>query len=183
MRTLLKFTLRGSIVGVISAVIGSTLFAIVDTIIVVIQYGVPDSEPFVEVGVITMIFALIGSIFSVIPGFLGGLIITFWLYHDLLRGKLSQKKGLLKGILIGLLVGVGLCAVVYRREYILVNDPPISRADVSMNFGLFLRRVRYGLTIAALVGGWAGWYLAKHMIGQGSDLEASEARRRDIPAS
>jgi hypothetical protein len=183
MRTLLKSVLRGSIVGIISAIIGSTAFAIVDITTGAIQNGVPDLDSFVALGAVTMFFALIGSIFSVIPGFLGGLIITLCLHWDHLKGKLSEKKGFLKGALIGLLVGVWLCAQVYRREYLLVHDPPISRMDVSMDFDLFLSRVRDGLTIAVLVGGWAGRYLAKQMARQGPDPKASEARWRDIPAN
>lgn len=108
---------QGSIVGVKNAILGAVLFSIIDTISLELRNGIQNFIEFVLTLVMGFGFiSVIGIIFSFLPSFLGGGILTIIAQRQFPSTRLKNYM-VVMGAILGLLTGIVICVVVYFLAY------------------------------------------------------------------
>lgn len=151
---------RGGLTGLISALTGSVVFALLDITITRFRFGFSPNikQDLIASFFVFIILTLAIGIYTFIPGLLGGGLLAFILRYDHLRGKLSKRVAALKGTLLGLLAGLMLCMYVYYTQ--LIAPPPLTH---HMSSDAFLFHSAIALIVAPLAGGWTGGRLAGYI--------------------
>jgi hypothetical protein len=103
----------------------------------------------------------LGVIFF-IPAFLGIALLRGFLRYEHRKGWLTPKIGILSGIVVWGLGGIGFCFL-----YMVLNQIPLDqplKMLASLKAHNYLTMILLGITIASLVGGWAGYVLSKEIL-------------------
>lgn len=138
-----KVIIKGAITGLIIALIGNLVFASIQEIYFISEFGWGNSS----FGLIFMVgFGLIA-----IPALLAGLLLSAILYEDYLQKRLKILTASLKGGTLGLVISIGICSLVY----ILING----RAT----FSIFLTYTFQAIILAILCGAYVGKNLAEYI--------------------
>ena len=159
-------------IGVRSALVGSLLFAIVGGITlksgeVSIIEKLINNFPFV------MSVFCISIIFSVFPGYLGGRILE----------KLSAARNFnkLSVMTIGAILGVVAVALISLLNlYVVLSAHNYWSINNNPAFPVYINRLMQASIIAALMGGWSGFLIAK--VTQPNTACTGRGFRRDKPA-
>lgn len=143
-KTRTHFLYRSVLIAFLSTVIGNLIFALIEDLKIMYQFGLENS-------MFALIFS-VGFTLTIIPSILSGFLLAQSIYGDFNKGALKISKAILKGSSIGLLVACGGSIIIL----ILINSRGL--------LDLFLLRVFDAVLIAIVCGGCAGLYLAKYLI-------------------
>jgi MFS family permease len=143
---------RGLMRGAIAALIGSMIFTLVDTAVLITTLAIHKelhlpadlNDHFVIAGVLLAF----GFALSVLPGTYGGKWLARHLYREAQIGHLIKKRAMVKGTLLGILAGFCICVFAVTFFYY--------RGD----FRVLIYRIVSAIIIAGCMGGWAGAKLA-----------------------
>ncbi len=102
------------------------------------------------------------SVIFFIPAFLGVVILRGFLRYGLPKGWLTPKIGILSGIVVWGLGGIGFCFLYVVLNQIPVNQPLKTLASLQAHN--YLTMILLGITIASMLGGWAGYVLSKKIL-------------------
>lgn len=144
-RNSIQYILRkGSMRGVLSALMGSLVFALANVA------AIPIYTHTLELWAVDifLIALIIGIFLSIIPGLYGGRWLARSLYQDTLAGLLTKKRAIVKGTLVGMLAGLLVCILALFAY---------TRGD----FNILVFRIISAISIAGWMGGWTGLELAK----------------------
>ena len=146
----------GTILGGISSVIGSAIYAFVDFVDSIIPRGIQYAISTLDFRFTSFIFALM---FSILPATIGGNILGHMLERDVTRGTFSKKSAFKKGIIMGCLFGIGLAGVA-----VLVS------AGTRIPWDFVAIESIKGLALATLAGWWVASRLARKIEKQSKEF-------------
>jgi hypothetical protein len=161
-RFFLVFLLKVIMRGIQAVVMGSAIFTfVVSLIFLFLLY--PYSSPTITSWIpwIPIVF-VVGVMFSVIPGILGGILLVGSLYRDSLKGALKSKKSLYKGLFIGSFTSI---FVILPFEIFFFGGLKYPM-HMDNNGILYILFPLITIIITSSVGGWAGMQLSKDISAQ-----------------
>lgn len=103
----------------------------------------------------------LGMIFF-IPAFLGTVLLRDFLRYGHRKSWLTPKIGILSGIVVWGLGGISFCFLCMVLNQIPLDQPLKTLASLKAHN--YLTMILLGITIASLVGGWAGYVLSKEIL-------------------
>lgn len=145
---------KAGIIGVRSALVGSLLFAMVERITLKSGEVSIIEKPLNIFPWVIIVFS-INSIFSVIPGYLGGRII------ERLSGTKNFSK--LSLMTIGAILGVVAVVLISLLDLFVILIGHNNYWSINNNPGIpvYINRLIQASIIAALMGSWSGFLIAK----------------------
>ena len=156
-----KFYLHGSWLGILSSLVGSVAFYIIDMIILTIPesgFNITHLQYLVQhISNIKYVLWIIGLIFFLtsLPALFGGFLLAILQQADYRRGKLSTRRGMLAGGIFGIIAALCVsCAILGFLVFYAHRMPALSAAAIHVGCAIFT---------AMLAGMWTGRRLVLHL--------------------